>query len=86
VRARRTEHSTKVYRLPGGTEDNDLWVYEHADDQGNHITSSVWVPSDEERAAIAAGENIRLNIWGRMIPPVMIDTTPERIGKKPEDG
>jgi hypothetical protein len=63
MRGRRTHLSNKVYSLPGGTEDNDLWIY----DDGEHLRS-CWVPSDEERAAIAAGENIELIVWGRGHP------------------
>ena len=33
---------------------------------------SVWVPSPEERAAIAAGANIALTLVGVMHPPVML--------------
>lgn len=34
--------------------------------------TSVWVPSDEERAQIAAGDNIKLTIVGNVMPPVML--------------
>lgn len=41
-----------------------------------------WQPSEEERAAIARGENIRLWIWtyGRTLQPVALDVTDERKG------
>lgn len=84
MRPRRTIHSTKVYRLPGGNEDNDLWTYEVlADDDASPVTCSVWEPTPEEREKIAAGQNIRLAIWGRAIPPVAVDVTDEALGKRP---
>jgi hypothetical protein len=45
------------------------------------VICSVWVPSPEEREAIANGENIRLMVWGYGIPPFAMDTTDEKIGK-----
>lgn len=40
-------------------------------------TRSVWEPSPEDRAAIAAGANIALDVWG-MHPPVEVSVTEER--------
>jgi len=85
MRPRRTHNSTRVFRLPGGTEDNDLWVYDLADDDGDNVICSVWVPSDDERTAIANGENIRLMSWGTSIPPYAIDLTDEPLGKRPDE-
>lgn len=82
MKARRTVHSNKVFTLPGGTEDNDLWAYVGTDDNDNMVISSVWVPTDEERERIARGWNVRLNVWGRTTPPVMVDITDEPLGKK----
>lgn len=81
MKPRRTIHSEKVYRLPGGNEDNDLWTYEVEDTDSHPVTCSVWVPDDAERERIANGENIRLMIWGRGIPPVALDLTDEALGK-----
>lgn len=79
MRARRTVLTDKVYRLPGGTEDNDLWVYEIDEpDEPAKIICSVWVPTTEERLAIAQGQNIRLCVWGGQ-PPVAIDLTDEQV-------
>lgn len=79
VKPRRTHLSNKVYSLIGGTEDNDLWVY----DDGEHLRS-CWVPSDEERAAIAAGENIELIVWGQGTPPIAITTCNYPLGAAPK--
>jgi hypothetical protein len=84
MKPRRTPSSNKVYRLEGGTEDNDLWVRidRHAD-TGHVVVCSTWELSDEERAAIAAGENVELIIWGLGVPPVALRTTAEPLGKGP---
>ena len=84
MRARRTHNSTRVIRLPGGTEDNDLWVYDVQDNDGDNVICSVWVPTDEERDAIANGENVRLLVWGLRIPPFAMDTTDEPLGRDPD--
>lgn len=83
MRARRTIHTNRVYSLSGGTEDNDLWAYLVATDNGPAI-ASVWVPTDAERAAIAAGENVRLIVFSSQMPPVALDLTDEPIGKAPD--
>jgi hypothetical protein len=72
-----------VFRLPGGTEDNDLWAHVDHDDGGNPVLCSVWEPSDEERQAIADGANIELVIWGQAQPPVSLATTTVQLGKPP---
>jgi hypothetical protein len=82
MRPRRTINTDRVFTLPGGTEDSDLWTYMVATDSGPAI-ASVWVPTDDERAAIAAGENIRLIVFGTRLPPVMLDLTDEPLGKAP---
>lgn len=83
MKARRTHLTTRVFRLPGGTEDNDLWVYDIADADNNHVIASVWEPTLEERKRIANGENVRLLVWGDGIPPFAMDTTDEPLGKAP---
>lgn len=89
MRPRRTHESNYVFRLKGGNEDQDLWVQRQPIDDNvlglmPGITS-VWVPSNEERAAIAAGENIELTIVGNQQPPVVVGTTAVAIGKGPHD-
>jgi hypothetical protein len=85
MKARRTHHTNHVFRLPGGTEDNDLWTYVLIDETGNPILCSVWEPTPDERKRIAEGENIRLCIWGSSQPPVLLDLTDEPLGKKPTE-
>lgn len=74
--------TTRVFTLPGGTEDNDLWVYDLDDGSGHQVIASVWQPTDEERERIAAGWSIRLLVWTDRMPPVAIDTTDEPLGKR----
>jgi hypothetical protein len=87
VRARRTHLSTHVFTLQEGNEDNDLWGYFVPDEENPNlgILCTVWVPTDEERARIAGGENIRLALWSRRPYPMAMDVTDEPIGKKHED-
>lgn len=81
MRARRTPSSNRVFQLAGGTEDNDLWA--RVDSAGGVVTvSSVWELTDDERAAVAAGANIELTVWGPGTPPVSMRTTDERIGAR----
>lgn len=85
MRPRRTPSSNKVFRLVGGTEDNDLWVRLDVDEHEQPVICSTWEPTDEERQAIAEGENVELIVWGRGTPPVALRTTPETLGKGPAD-
>lgn len=81
MKPRRTPHSNKVFRLDGGNEDNDLWVEATTSEQGPCIRS-VWELTDEERAKVAAGENVYLVVWGTVTPPVAIGVTDDPLGAK----
>lgn len=85
MKPRRTHDSTGVYRLEGGTEDNDLWVSAATDDDGTHVIFSVWEPTDEERERIAAGWSIELAVWGGQ-PPVSLAVTDVPLGKPDGNG
>lgn len=41
--------------------------------QGDYVLETAWIPSEEEKAAIAAGAPIILTIWGMAHPPVSIN-------------
>jgi len=71
MRPRRVADSTTVFRLPGGNEDNDLWVKTGSTD-GEPWLESVWELTEEERAAIAAGGTVELRVWGAGTPPVSL--------------
>lgn len=79
MKPRRTPSSNKVFRLVGGTEDNDLWVRFGVED-GEPTITSTWQLTDDERAEIAAGANIELTVWGVGTPPVAMRTTTEPLG------
>lgn len=79
LKPRRTHRSTGVFRLPGGTEDNDLW-YERG--PAGEVRST-WVPTDEQRDAIAAGANIELAVFARITPAVSMALTDVPLGKPP---
>jgi hypothetical protein len=81
MRARRTVESNQVFRLPGGTEDNDLWVRRALDSGGRPVICSVWELDEDERAAIAAGANVELVVWGDGTPPVAMHTTTVALGR-----
>lgn len=93
MRARKTPSSNRVYRLAGGTEDNDLHVRTGAaldavpsDDpcHGMPYVASVWQPDDAERAALATGSNLELTIIGNGVPPLMLLVTDEQpVGEAP---
>lgn len=85
MKPRRTVTSTNVYRLVGGTEDNDLWVTTYAPDEGGPCIGSTWELSDEERAAIAAGANVELLVFGTAQPPVAVRISRYLLGKAPAD-
>lgn len=61
-----------VFKLPGGSSENDLPVEAARDEQGEHVLISTWEPDDDERAAIAAGANLQVLIWGTQHPPVAL--------------
>jgi hypothetical protein len=84
VRPRRTHSSNCVFRLPGGTEDNDLWI-ERMDSSNGPALRSVWEPTEDERRRIAAGENVYLVVWGTGTPPVALGVINQPLGKAPPD-
>lgn len=82
MKPRRTPSSNRVYRLAGGTEDNDLWVCETFDSlqPAQTVVCSVWELTDDERQRVADGENIELAVWGGQ-PPVALQVTAEPLGR-----
>lgn len=85
LQPRRFHSANTVWRLGGGNEDNDLWAMNHEVNDGvlgvMACVTSVFVPTGEQREAIANGENIALTIFGGQ-PPVMVRLTDEPIGKQ----
>lgn len=85
LRPRRTHDSNFTFRLPGGTEDNDLWVkIEDRGVPGYQRFVSTWELTDEQRQAIADGANIDLIVWGQGHPAVAVAVSHVPLGRKPE--
>lgn len=87
MKPRRTHNSTDVLRLPGGTEDNDLWITAVLDTDSDLTLQSVWEPTPEERQAIADGDNVLLIVWANGHPPVAVGVADQGdwpLGKKPD--
>lgn len=55
----------------------DLHAFVDRDEHGLPRTLSVWQPTDEERAAIAAGANVALRVTGAH-PPVELYVSDEQ--------
>ncbi len=70
MRPRRTVETHVVFALPGGNEDNDLWVKRGTDRQP--WIESFWELTDEERQAVADGGAVVLRTWGTGHPPVAL--------------
>lgn len=85
MRPRRTPSSNFVYRLPGGTEDNDLHCRRDVID-GTLCVASVWDLEPAERAAIGAGANLELTVIGGGHPPVQLSVTREQPTSRPTVG
>lgn len=81
LKSRRTIKSNRVFSLPGGTEDNDLWTQIDQSSNGQPLIRSTWELTPEQRQMVAAGDNIELIIWGVNQPPVQIMLTDIPLGK-----
>lgn len=78
-----TPDSNFLFVLEGGDESNDLPVERTRDADEQPVIRSVWGLTDEERAAIAAGANVYLVVWGMGHPPVALGVTdPEYLGDR----
>lgn len=75
-----TERTNFTYLAPGGMADCDpLPCTKEADGR----TISVWEPTDDERRAIAAGQNIELHVWQQPPAPVGLALTPAKAIPRP---
>ena len=74
MRPIRTPDTDLVFKLRGGTEENDLPAerVETPEGPGAAAVVTVWDLDSEERAAVAAGAMIRLTIFDGLIPPVAL--------------
>lgn len=74
-----TDQTHLTHVLAGGDERNDLPSYVTVDAQQRQVIVSTWVPTDEERQAIADGANIELMVWGERTPPVALSTNTDTV-------
>lgn len=81
MKPRRFPMANKVFRLPGGNEDNDLWVEQGGHPEYGAFVRSVWEFTPKERQRIANGQNISLTTLGHGTPPIIMLVTPELLGK-----
>lgn len=70
MKPRRTPKTTTCLELPGGNEDNYLWMFPTVDVNDKPLMVTFWEPNAKERAAIARGEKITLICWGKRHPPI----------------
>jgi len=68
----RTARANMVYRGPS-PDIGDAWAEATAD-----TAYLVWEPTPDERAAIAAGANLRLGVHQHPMPPVSLGVTEDR--------
>lgn len=67
-----TKYSNRIFKLPGGTEENDLPLEQTTDEDNNTILISTWELSDTELDDIEATGKIQLVVWGVGTPPVSL--------------
>jgi hypothetical protein len=95
MKPRRTWFTNKVAYIPGDNEDSHLHYrlteVQEGQYKGYPILTTVWEPTPEERAAIAAGQNIELQCWAvrnkdgsPSQPPMSLGVTDTPLGKPPD--
>lgn len=73
--------ATRVLGKPEGWDGSQgvtclsLAIRDAVDVAGNPVMQSKWVPSREERAAIAAGGDVIVTVWGTMHPPIDVEVS-----------
>jgi hypothetical protein len=68
----KTPETNVVFKLPGGTDENNLPVYMGNNEHDEKVIISTWELSDEERKVIAEGGMVSLCVWGDGTPPVSL--------------
>lgn len=80
MRLRQHETSNDVLLKPNGSSDAECtsapitrMLYRSADGEPyRDAVRTYWEPSEAERAAIAAGRPIWVEVWGRTMPPMLV--------------
>lgn len=68
----RTPTTTTVFKLPGGTDENDLPAEIVIDQDGRLVLETAWQPTAAELEAIVNGAPVTLRVWGEQHPPVSV--------------
>ena len=87
MRAMKTEQSNHNFGPPPNVTDGSIGDLpcQRLTEDGATIIRSIWVPSLEERAAVANGENVELDVfWIGAFPPVSVNVTGEQAIDAPE--
>lgn len=72
MRPVRTAFTNAVFKLPGGTEENDLPAERTQTEDGDNVIATTWELNDIEAAKVARGARIELVIWGTRHPAVAL--------------
>lgn len=70
----RIDGATRALGAPDGWDESKDGPCDvlHVRDRGG-VMESAWYPSEEEKAAIAAGRPVILTVWGSGHPPVSVN-------------
>lgn len=72
MRPVRTPESTVVFKLDGGTEENDLPAVVREDEAGTPVVCTTWELDSDDLAAVLTTGRLELCVWGAGTPPVSL--------------
>jgi hypothetical protein len=72
MESKQTKSCSIIFKLEGGTKENDLHGYRTLDTNNNIVSCGVFTPNEEERIEIANGARIVVAIWGKTVPPMNV--------------
>lgn len=68
----RTPWTNSLYKLEGGTDENDLPIEKTHDADEHPVLVSTWEVSPQEAQEIVKGKRIQVIIWGEEHPPIAV--------------
>lgn len=72
MRPVRSAFTNAIFKLEGGTDENDLPIEKTHDADENEILVSTWEVTPQEAQQIVKGKRIELVIWGTEHPAVAL--------------
>jgi len=72
VKPVRTAFTNVLFKLEGGSEENDLPAEKTHDADEKDVLVTTWEVSPQEATQIAKGKRIELIVWGEEHPPVAL--------------